>query len=151
MKPKKKGSNSGRATPLVTSYLQEFRRSVTPNIIVNPEVTTKEELDGRKKKLLGILDKASDEFLLRLESGRVNMDKMEDLEKIARLVLLLSGEAETRTGKEGESLETEKSMAMRIMSKAEEILDNDDPVVIELYKKLYEGYTEINDNFDKDK
>ena len=81
-----------------------------------------------------------------LEKGKVELNSTLDLERIVKLTLLVSGEADSIQGS-SKTTETETSVesAKIAMSKVEEILDSDDPTVNEIFNKLYEGYNKMND------
>ena len=98
-----------------------------------------------------MLDKATEQFTKALEKGKVELNSTLDLERIVKLTLLVSGEADSIQGN-SRTVETETSVegAKIAMSKVEEILDSDDPIVTEIFNKLYEGYNEMNDESNAD-
>ena len=101
-----------------------------------------EEVKQRKKKMLGIVDTALDQFKKDLESGKVELDSSLDLERLIKCSLILTGEADSITGKpNGQSEKVE-------ISKIANILDENDPMVQTLFKKLYNGYNKMNDSED---
>ena len=70
-----------------------------------------------------------------------------DLERLVKLTLLLSGEADSVTGKPYGETDQETSITAQSisMSKIEEILDLNDPEVKSMYEKISKGYNELND------
>ena len=114
------------------------------------EVTTPEETVARKKKFLSILDKAIEKIAENIESGKMELDSSLDLDRVIRLSLLVSGEADNITGKAGKETtqETEIEAKKLSMSKIEQILNLDDPEVKSMYDKLYESYNKLNDESD---
>lgn len=129
--------------PLVSSVSARIRQTVPDNGVV---VTTPEETVNRKKNFLAMLDKATEQFTKALEKGKVELNSTLDLERIVKLTLLVSGEADSIQGS-SKTTETETSVesAKIAMSKIEKILDSDDPTVNEIFNKLYEGYNKMND------
>lgn len=129
--------------PLVSSVSTRIRQTIPDNGV---SVTTPEETMNRKRNFLSMLDKATEQFTTALEKGKVELNSTLDLERIVKLTLLVSGEADSiqgssKTTEAEASIENEKIA----MSKVEEILDSDDPAVNELFNKLYDGYNSIND------
>lgn len=131
--------------PIVNSVASQLKRTVKPISDTNP--ATPEQTKKRKQKLLDILDKSADEFLNALSKGEAELRTSADLERIVKLTLLLSGEADTIQGNSAmeETVNDTKLMAELSMSKVEDILNPDDPAVKEIYNKLFEGYNSIND------
>lgn len=140
MKPKKKS----KPAPLVSSISTMARSTIVNNGVT---VTTSEETAARKTKFLSILDKATDQFVSNLENNKVELNNSLDLERIVKLVLLLSGEADSITGatSKGEIQADVSTDAKLSMSKINEILDMNDPAVLGIFNRLYEGYNQIND------
>lgn len=133
--------------PLVSSVSSRIKQTVSDNGIV---VTTAEETANRKKNFLVMLDKATEQFTKNLEKGKVELNTTVDLERLVKLTLLLSGEADSIQGN-SKITETEASVEGNnlAISKVEEILDFDDPSVKEIFDKLYEGYNKLNDEASK--
>ncbi len=128
--------------PLVGSVATRLKTTQFTNGIT---VTTPEETKQRKKGFLDVLDAAVKQFSQNLNDGKVELDSTLDLERLIKLTLLVSGEADSITGKTS-STETEVGTDAKLsMSKIEEILTLDDPDVKAIYDKLYEGYNTIND------
>ena len=131
-------------TPLVTSISTTLKKTIHSNT----QVVTPEEIKAKKKDMMSIVDSALELFKNNLAAGKVDMTTSLDLERLVKLQLLLSGEADSRTGRPyGESEETvESTQAAEIsMSKIEEILNLEDEEVKRMYEKLYKGYNEAND------
>lgn len=129
--------------PLVGSVATRLKSTQFSNGV---EVTTPEETKQRKQEFLSVLDTAIVQFKQNLAKGKVGLDSTLDLERLIKLTLLVSGEADSISGKTS-SKETEVGTEdVKIsMSKIEEILSLDDPDVKAIYDKLYQGYNEIND------
>lgn len=128
--------------PLVTSVSETLKTSN----ITTTKVTTEDETKARKSNMIAIADKALELFKKNLEDGKVELRSTLDLDRISRLLLLLSGEAESLTASET----TVSAQASVDMSKATQILDVNDPKVKELYEQLYLGYNKANDEVDDD-
>ena len=126
--------------PLVTSVSETLKTSN----ITTTKVTTEDETKARKSNMIAIADKALELFKKNLEDGKLRSTL--DLDRISRLLLLLSGEAESLTASET----TVSAQASVDMSKATRILDVNDPKVKELYEQLYLGYNKANDEVDDD-
>lgn len=132
-------------TPLVSSMSTVLRKSIQSNT----QVVTPEEIKEKKLDWLGVVSDSLELFKKNLANGKVDMSSSLDLERLVKLGLLLSGEAETITGKPNSEQEVTAvdsvQAAAANMSKIDEILDSDDPDVQSLFKKLYEGYNQKND------
>lgn len=103
---------------------------------------TEDETKERKKKFLNILDMATDKFMKNLEDGKVPIDSTLDLERIVKMVLVISGEADSIQGSTGT---TQTETARISMSKIDEILNPEDPAVQAMFKQIYDGYNSLND------
>lgn len=132
-------------TPLVSSMSTVLRKSIQSST----QVVTPEQIKEKKLDWLGVVNDSLDLFKKNLIDGKVDMSSSLDLERLVKLGLLLSGEAETITGKPNSEQEVTAvdsvQAASANMSKIDEILDSDDPDVQRLFKKLYEGYNKKND------
>ena len=130
--------------PLVTSVTSTLRKTVSSTQVVTPE-----EVMEKKKDVLGILDSALDIFKKNLNDGKVEMTSSLDLERVVKLMLLVSGEADNITGKPHGEQEQDVTATVQAaglsMSKVESILNIDDPEVKSMFDKLYEGYNTEND------
>lgn len=132
-------------TPLVTSISTTLRKTIqSPTQVVSPE-----EVKEKKKDLLGVIDQSLNIFKKNLEDGKVDMSTSLDLERLAKLMLLLSGEADSVMGRpQGEQVQDTTTNLQSIgvsMSKVDSILDLSDPTVKAIYDKLYSGYNTAND------
>lgn len=132
-------------TPLVTSISTTLRKTIqSPTQVVSPE-----EVKEKKKDLLGVIDQSLNIFKKNLEDGKVDMSTSLDLERLAKLMLLLSGEADSVMGRpQGEQVQDTTTTLQSIgvsMSKVDSILDLSDPTVKAIYDKLYSGYNTAND------
>lgn len=132
-------------TPLVSSMSTVLRKSIQSNT----QVVTPEQIKEKKLDWLGVVNDSLDLFKKNLADGKVDMSSSLDLERLVKLGLLLSGEAETIAGKPNSEQEVTAvdsvQAAASSMSKIDEILDSDDPDVQSLFKKLYDGYNQKND------
>lgn len=130
-------------TPLVTSVSTKLRKTIRPDT----QVVTPDEIKEKKKDLMGVVDSGIELFKKNLAEGKVDMSTSLDLERLVKLTLLLSGEADSVTGKPyGETDQETSIVAQSIsMSKIEEILDLNDPEVKSMYEKISKGYNELND------
>lgn len=130
-------------TPLVTSVSTKLRKTIHPDT----QVVTPDEIKEKKKDLMSVVDSGIELFKKNLAEGKVDMSTSLDLERLVKLTLLLSGEADSVTGKPyGETDQETSIVAQSIsMSKIEEILDLNDPEVKSMYEKISRGYNELND------
>ena len=130
-------------TPLVTSVSTKLRKTIRPDT----QVVTPDEIKEKKKDLMSVVDSGIELFKKNLVEGKVDMSTSLDLERLVKLTLLLSGEADSVTGKPyGETDQETSIVAQSIsMSKIEEILDLNDPEVKSMYEKISRGYNELND------
>lgn len=132
-------------TPLVTSISTTLRKTIQSPT----QVMSTEEVKEKKKDLLGVIDQSLNIFKKNLEDGKVDMSTSLDLERLTKLMLLLSGEADSVMGRpHGEQVVDTATSLQSIgvsMSKVESILDLSDPTVKAMYEKLYSGYNTAND------
>ena len=132
-------------TPLVTSISTTLRKTIQSPT----QVMSTEEVKEKKKDLLGVIDQSLNIFKKNLEDGKVDMSTSLDLERLTKLMLLLSGEADSVMGRpHGEQVVDTTASLQSIgvsMSKVESILDLSDPTVKAMYEKLYSGYNAAND------
>lgn len=133
-------------SPLVTSVSASLKKTIHQNT----QVISEEEIKSRKRDILSVIDQSLELFKKSLAEGKVFMDTSLDLERIVKLMLLVSGEADHITGKpygEQEQSTTVTAQSPEItMSKIEQILDENDPEVKAMFNKLYQGYNDINDS-----
>lgn len=130
-------------TPLVTSVSTKLRKTIRPDT----QVVTPDEIKAKKKDLMGVVDSGIELFKKNLAEGKVDMSTSLDLERLVKLTLLLSGEADSVTGKPYGEADQETSITSQSisMSKIDEILDLNDPEVKSMYEKISKGYNELND------
>lgn len=130
-------------TPLVTSISTKLRKTIRPDT----QVVSPDEIKAKKKDLLSVVDSGIELFKKNLTEGKVDMSTSLDLERLVKLTLLLSGEADSVTGKPYGEADQETSITAQSisMSKIEEILDLNDPEVKSMYEKISKGYNELND------
>ena len=124
-------------TPLVTSVSTKLRKTIRPDT----QVVTPDEIKAKKKDLMGVVDSGIELFKKNLAEGKVDMSTSLDLERLVKLTLLLSGEADSVTGKPYGEADQETSITSQSisMSKIEEILDLNDPEVKSMYEKISKG------------
>lgn len=128
--------------PLVSSISTVLKKTIHSDT----QVCIPEEVIKKKRDMLDIVDNSLKVFSRNLSEGRVDMTTSSDLERLVKLSLLLSGEADSITGKPANQVEENKLDSVEIsMSKVEQILSPDDPEVKSLFDKLYNGYNEEND------
>ena len=128
--------------PVVSSYSTILRK------VIGDEIATAEEMQERKKDVLSIIDDSLVLFKNNLASGNVSMTTSSDLERIVKLMLLISGEADSRAGKplgevESETVVTTPTSSIPI-DKIESILSQDSESVQDIYNKLYTAFNESN-------
>ena len=92
--------------------------------------------------MLNIVNTALDKFTENLSEGKVRLDSSLDLERLVKLALILSGEADSITGKPAHQSE---QVEITDLSKVGQILDDNDPAVKAMFEKLYKGYNNLND------
>lgn len=125
--------------PLVSSVSTTIKRTTTPSL----EVATPEETAERKRNVLGIVDSAIKQFSDNLANGTVQLNSSIDLERLTKLMLLVSGEADSISGKpNGEVEETTTTISGAAL---DNLLDPDDPEVQSIYNRLYDQFNAIND------
>lgn len=131
--------------PLVTSVSTTLKKTFNES----RPVVTPEEVQEKKRDMLSTINIAFDTFKKNLQDGKVEMNTSLDLERLVKLTLLLSGEADSINGRpfgesEQETTVNTQSIGLSI-SKIDEILDLNDPTVKEMYQKLFDGMNELND------
>lgn len=131
--------------PMVSSISSKMKSSVYESSS-DTKVSTPEEIMNRKSTFLRILDKATEQFMQNLEENKIDLTTTLDLERLVKVTLLVSGEADSISGKSGKETvqEFESSSALPI-EKIDQILNLDDPSVKEMYNKLFESYNKMND------
>lgn len=132
--------------PLVSSVSTQLKKTIPTD---DTQVVSPEELKNKKQKLLNIIDNATEQFIQNLNDKKVELTSSLDLERLIKLTLLLSGEAESITGSSVHQAEVSTSVGVNnaeiSMSKINEILNLDDPEVKSMFDKIYEGYNQLND------
>lgn len=133
---------ANKQPPLVTSVSTTLKKTIQ-----STQVVTEDEIKEKKRDVLNVIDKTLGIFKKNLEDGKVEMSSSLDLERIVKLMLLLSGEPDSVTGKpHGEQEQEVITQQLEVSaSKVEEVLDWDDPEVQSLYNKLFQGYNSAND------
>jgi hypothetical protein len=106
------------------------------------QVVTPEEIKKNKRGMLDVVNSALEQFKSNLESGKIDLDSSLDLDRLVKLNLLLSGEANSISGSPASQVEQVETTEL---SNTSSILDENDPTVKELWKKLYDGYNQKND------
>lgn len=133
---------ANKQPPLVTSVSTTLKKTIQ-----STQVVTEDEIKEKKRDVLNVIDKTLGIFKKNLEDGKVEMSSSLDLERIVKLMLLLSGEPDSVTGKpHGEQEQEVITQQLGVSaSKVEEVLNWDDPEVQSLYNKLFQGYNSAND------
>lgn len=133
---------ANKQPPLVTSVSTSLKKTIQ-----STQVVTEDEIKEKKRDVLNVIDKTLDIFKKNLNDGKVEMSSSLDLERIVKLMLLLSGEPDSVTGKPHGEQEQEVITQQTGVSdsKVEEVLNWDDPEVQSLYNKLFQGYNSAND------
>ena len=92
--------------------------------------------------MLNTVKNALSVFNRNMADGKVEILSTTDLDRLVKLNLLLSGEADSISGKP--TNQTEHTDVNEV-SRAAEILNKDDPDEQSLFDKLYNGYNQLND------
>ena len=124
-------------SPLVSSVSSQMKKYTSSTQVVTPE-----EIKKNKRGMLDVVNSALEQFKSNLESGKIDLDSSLDLDRLVKLNLLLSGEANTISGSPASQVEQVETTEL---SNTSSILDENDPTVKELWKKLYDGYNQKND------
>ena len=124
-------------SPLVSSVSSQMKKYTSSTQVVTPE-----EIKKNKRGMLDVVNSALEQFKSNLESGKIDLDSSLDLDRLVKLNLLLSGEANSISGSPANQVEQVDTTEL---SHASSILDENDPTVKELWKKLYDGYNQKND------
>lgn len=124
-------------SPLVSSVSSQMKKYISSTQVVTPE-----EIKKNKRDMLDVVNSALEQFKSNLESGKIDLDSSLDLDRLVKLSLLLSGEANSISGSPASQVEQVDTTEL---SHASSILDENDPTVKELWKKLYDGYNQKND------
>lgn len=133
--------NKVQAPTLVSSVSTQLKKSYA----TQTPTMSKEELKKKKENFMDIIGVATSKFVDNLNKGNVELDSTLDLERLVKLTLILSGEADSITGSTTQSTETTITTQDVPMSKLDEILKMDDPDVKAMYDKIYAGYNDMND------
>lgn len=133
------------STPLVTSVSTHLKKTYD---LEDTKVSTPEQIKDTKRKLLNIVDEATNQFLKNLQEHKVELTSTLDLDRLVKLALLLSGEPDSISKTSNQStLETDIVSAGGISNtKLLDVLDTEDIAVKSIYDKLYAEYNESNDN-----
>ena len=124
-------------SPLVSSVSSQMKKYTSSTQVVTPE-----EIKKNKRGMLDVVNSALEQFKSNLESGKIDLDSSLDLDRLVKLNLLLSGEANSISGSPASQVEQVETTEL---SRTSSILDENDPTVKELWKKLYDGYNQKND------
>jgi hypothetical protein len=131
---------------IVSSLATELKKTVKPSS--DTKVATIEDTKARKNKFLNILDEATQIFSDKLGKGNIIIKDVADLEKLIKLTLLVSGEANNIVGSEAttETTETTKLNAINTdIDSVADILDPNDPEVKAVFDKIFNKYNDAND------
>lgn len=138
---------SNKGNGYIGSIATELKKTVS--ISKGTQVATEEETKIRKNRFLSILDKATATFLKKLEAGEISINNTADLERLVKLTLLLSGEADSIKGKEGTIEETTNASTEALNSKItdiQDLLDMNNPNVKAIYDDIFNKYNDANDS-----
>lgn len=113
------------------------------------QVNSQEDVKTQKQAFLSIVQSATSKFSDNLQAGNVELTSTLDLERLVKMFLVLSGEASDIQGHVDSA--TGNIEQKTAMSRIEEIIGDDDPAVLELFSKLYEGYNQLNDDANEEK
>lgn len=127
--------------PLVKSITTQLKKTVKQN---TTEATTKEEIIERKKDALDIIDTAMKQIKQSLCNGNMQLDSTSDFERMVKLMLLLSGEADSRSGNSLNEDEVTQTTNINIDT-VEEALNPKDEDVQAVYQKLLHAFNKTND------
>ena len=134
MKKKKKP-----VAPLVTSMSTTIRNHEYDN---GTQVTTPEQTIQRKKRFLKVLDKAISQIEENLTNGNMKLIDSIDIERVVKLTLLVSGEADSISGKSDvkETVSTAEAEA----SKLAESIDENDTDIKAMFDRMFATFNEQN-------
>jgi hypothetical protein len=128
---------------LVTSFSRQIRETISAKA---PPEFSDDEVKRRKAKLMTIVDKSLDSYLGRLESGKVKMTSSMDLERLGKLMLLLSGEPDMRIDNTSRKTETVEITTQLGVTKEElEDMMEGGMTLKELTQQIFMRQNEIND------
>ena len=119
--------------PLVTSVSSTLKRQY-----VTAAPISSEEMCSKRKDMLNVVDEALIQFKDKLEGGHIKLDSIGDLERIVKLMLLLSGEPDR--------LETESTIEDEAAVEVLQMIDRDSPEIKALYEKVSNQLNVINDS-----
>ena len=141
-------SMSSKPNGYIGSVALELKKNVGTQ--KGTQVATEEETKARKSRFLSILDKATATFLKKLEAGEISISTTADLERLVKLTLLLSGEADSIKGKEGTSEGISGSLSVGALNpeidEIKDLLNMDDDNVKAIYDQIFNKYNDANDN-----
>lgn len=120
--------------PLVSSVSSQLKKYVSTTQVVTPE-----EVKESKKNMLSTVNRALELFNKNLIDGKVEMTSSIDLDRLVKLNLLLSGEADSISGN---PINVEEHLDDNVL---DGMLDENDPTVKELYGKIFTQFNQIND------
>lgn len=121
---------------LVTSVANTLKQQY----LSNTQPLDAEEILKRKQNMICLADEVISQFRTKLATGEIELKSVSDFEKMAKLILILSGEADRISGKP--SSQVEDGTVTKEISQS---LSKDDPDVKALYEKVFAKYNIIND------
>lgn len=111
---------------LVSNTFSSIKKSKYGDYILSPV-----EIRQRNAYMLDIVDQAIDQFLANLKKGKVKLKSSLDLERLIKVAVLLSDTMKSEPSVQ-KTMETNTTLP-------------DDPLVTELYNKIYQKYNRQND------
>lgn len=112
-------------------------------LITPKEVPKEEDLQERKSKMFRILDYTINIFEDNLKQGKVKIKSTQDLERIVKMILLISGEPDSIVKQDTditmENVNTEQIEVVR------EMLQNGDPAILAIKERLLSIQNTQND------
>ena len=120
--------------PLVSSVSSQLKKYVSTTQVVTPE-----EVKESKKNMLSTVNRALELFNKNLIDGKVEMTSSLDLDRLIKLNLLLSGEADSIAGN---PINVEEHLDDNVL---DGMLDENDPTIKELYGKIFNQFNQLND------
>lgn len=120
--------------PLVTSVSSTLKRQY---IMASPFQA--EEMSSKRAEMIDVVDNAIAQFKEKLDSGYIKIDSIGDLERLVKLMLLLTGEPDRLVGLESP---TEDNDTVGVL----QMIDRDSPEMKALYEKVSNQLNVINDS-----
>lgn len=133
-----------KSQPLVTSISSKLKKTYD---VDDTKIKTPEEIKVMKNKMLGIVDEGLGQFYQNLLEKKVELNSTLDLERLVKLMLVLTGEPDSINKTSGQ-VEEETNISTQgelPINRVLEVLDVQDESVKAIYDKLYSSYNLEND------